>query len=112
MSFLALLPAILSFLLLGAHFLRAGNLLLVGVSLAMIPLLLVPRRWAAITAQTVLVLGCIEWLLTMNAVVSIRVETGQPWQRPMAILLAVAVVTMLSAILFRSTPLRRRYQRA
>ena len=98
---MCLIPAILSFLLLAAHFLRSGNLLLVALSLAMIPLLLVRRRWATIAAQTVLLLGAIEWLFAMNTLVYDRVADHEPWLRGMIILLSVAAFTMLAAVLLR-----------
>jgi hypothetical protein len=105
---MCLIPAILSFLLLAAHFLRSGNLPFVALSLSMIPLLLVPRRWARITAQTVLVLGAIEWLFTMNELVSTRVAEHEPWLRGMIILLSVAAFTMLAAVLLRWRATSRR----
>jgi hypothetical protein len=42
-----LLPAALAFLVLGAHFLRAGHLALVVVALAVVALFFVRRPWAA-----------------------------------------------------------------
>ena len=64
MSVLLLLPAILSFLALAAHWLHAGNLLLAAASIAMCFLLLVPRRWVARLAQMVLILSDGVWALT------------------------------------------------
>ena len=46
-AFLLLLPAGLSALVLGAHFLRRGDLALVAVSLTLFGLLFVRRQWAA-----------------------------------------------------------------
>lgn len=110
MTFVQLLPAILSALLLGAHFLRAGQTAL-AVVLALSPLLLlVKREWVARATQLVLVLGAVEWLRTLAVFVGIRRELGEPWTRLAIILGGVALFTFGAAVLFSlSGRLRRRY---
>lgn len=110
MTFVRLLPVILSSLLLGAHFLRAG-LTILAVLIVLFPvLLLVKRAWVARLAQFVLVLGGIEWIRTLLVFVAARREMGQPWTRLAVILGTVALFTIGSGLLFSlSGALRKRY---
>jgi hypothetical protein len=107
---LQLLPVVLSLLVLAAHFLRAGHLILVVLCLALLGLLAVPRAWAARTVQVALLLGAIEWVWTLSRLASARAEAGEPALRMTLILGAVALLTGLSALLFRTARLRRRFR--
>jgi len=79
-SALLLFPVVLSLLVLGAHFLRSGNLLLLLVVVVLLGLLAVRRRWAARTVQVALVLGAAEWVRTMVVLAAFRVQVGQPFR--------------------------------
>ena len=59
-----------------------------------------------------LVLGALEWLWTAWWLVQQRLALGQPWLRLAFILGLVAVLTVASALVFRSAALRARYGRA
>lgn len=107
MTVLLLAPAALSLLVLGAHFLRAGQLPLVVAAVALVGLLFVRRRWAARTVQAALVLGALEWVRTTLALVGSRMSTGEPYLRMVVILGAVAAVCALSALVFLAPPVRR-----
>lgn len=109
MSALLLAPVVLSLLVLGAHFLRTGNLLLVLAVLALLGLLGVRRRWAARTVQVALLLGAAEWVRTLVVLNAVRVQAGLPARRMVIILGCVALVTAVSALVFRTARLRRRY---
>ena len=111
MSYLLMIPAALSALLLAAHFLRGGQLPLVAVSLLLIPFVVIPRRWAVRIVQTSLVLGSLAWLLTLVQLVQQRQEAGQPWLRLAIILGSVMLFTALSALLLEAPPIRRRCPR-
>ena len=106
---LLLLPAALSFVVLAAHFLRAGNWVLVTLVLAFLALLAVRRPWAARAVQIALLLGAAEWVRTTVRLVSLRSAAGQPVVRLVAILGGVTFVTAASALLFQSARLRRWY---
>jgi hypothetical protein len=108
-NLLRLLPVVLSFLLLGAHFYRSGLTLLTAACIAMPFLLLLPRPWVARLTQFVLVLGALEWLRALYYFAAMRSAFGEPWMRLAIILGAVALFTALSALVFRSSGLRRRY---
>lgn len=104
-----LAPVVLSLVMLGAHFLRARNEVLVVGMLALLGLLVVRRPWAARVVQAGLALGALEWLRTLVTLAAGRVDAGQPTLRMAAILAAVALLTGSSALVFRSTRLRRYY---
>lgn len=107
MAYLLLLLPALASVLLAAHFYRAGQWELAVFSLALIALAAVPRRWAARTVQIALVLGGLEWLRTLAALVAQRLALEQPYGRLAAILLAVAAFTAASALVWRHPRLRR-----
>jgi len=110
MTFVRLLPVILSSLLLGAHFFRAGLTFLAVLILLFPVLLLVKRAWVARLAQLVLALGGIEWIRTLLVFVAARREIDQPWTRLAVILGIVALFTTGSGLLFSlSGALRKRY---
>jgi hypothetical protein len=92
----------LSLLVLGAHFLRAGNLLLVLLVVAAAALPLVRQPWATRAVQVILVLGALEWLRTLALLVGERQLAGVPYTRLAIILGAVAGFTLLSAVLVRA----------
>ncbi|MBT4097148.1 MAG: hypothetical protein HOM68_02755 [Gemmatimonadetes bacterium] len=92
-----LIPTILSALLLGAHFLRDGQWILVVVWL-LLPLLLIPRRRALLRGlQGAFVLGALEWLRTLAMMVQVRWAFDEPWIRLVVILGAVATFTLATA---------------
>lgn len=104
-----ILPVLLSYVLLAAHFLRTGNLIMVAVSLGLPFLLFVPRAWSARLLQLGLVLGAAQWVWTLVTLAQARRLAGGPWIRMAVILGAVAAVTLLSALVFRAKALRDRY---
>jgi hypothetical protein len=110
MSFLRLFPAILSMIVLGAHFFRGGNLFVVAVVIAMLFLLLLKKPWVAWLFQLILVVGAAEWVRTLLEILHRRQAMGEPWKRMAIILGAVAVITAASALVFRMRALRERYQ--
>ena len=109
MNFVRLLPVILSILLLGAHFYRAGDNLYVIVLMVLLLLLVVKKSWVPWLLQVALVLGAVEWLRTLMFVAQMRIEFGMPWTRMAIIMGAVAMFTALSSLVFRGKALRKRY---
>jgi hypothetical protein len=107
---LQLVPVVLSLIVLGAHFLRAGSLILVAGVLCLLGLLGVRRPWAARTVQVALLLGALEWARTLVSLVGQRAQAGQPMTRLALILGGVALVTGLSALMFRAGRLRAWYE--
>jgi hypothetical protein len=109
MNFLKLLPVILSFLLLGAHFYRAGQLALVMVAILLMMLLAFRKTWLPRLIQLALLLGALEWLRTAYMFMQIRIHYDLPWVRMAIILGTVSLLTALSGLVFRSKSLRKRY---
>jgi hypothetical protein len=109
MTFLLLLPVILSFLVLAAHFMYAGNLALVVVSLAIPFLLLIRRRWIIWAIQILLLLAAFEWLMTMIRLIGQYQQEGRPWTRMVIILGAVMIFTAASGTVFAIPRLQKRY---
>lgn len=101
MRFLRSLPAILSFLVLGAHLLRSGLVLLVPLPLLFIFLLIPKAPWAVRSCQALLGLGALEWLRTLAMRVIERNGAGEPYLRLVLILGFVAAFTAGSALLLR-----------
>lgn len=110
MTLIHLLPAVLSLLVLGAHFMRSGNIIMVALVLPVMALLGVRRPWAGRTAQTALLLGALEWVRTSVFLVAARTQAGQPFIRMILILGSVALLTGLSVLPFRGTRLRSWYE--
>ncbi len=95
------LPAVLAFLLLAAHFFRAGWPAMTVVALGAPVLLFLRRRWAVTAAAVLLGLGALEWVRTLAAIAIGRQAAGQPWLRMALILGAVALFTAVAALLLR-----------
>ncbi len=109
MNILKLLPVILSLLLIGAHFFRSGNIIIVLFAVITMLLLLIRKPWVVRLCQIILVTGGIEWIRTMVVFVKMRQSVGAPWERLALILGGVAVFTICSAFVFRFRSLRERY---
>lgn len=99
MNFLIALPAVLSLLVLGAHFLRSGWPALTIACVAIPVLLVVRRPWAVKVVQAVLVLGALLWVRTVIVLIDERQAAGRAWLRMAIILGGVALFTFLSAVL-------------
>ena len=98
---LQLLPVVLSLIVLGAHFLRSGSVVMVAIVLVVLGLLFVRRLWAARTVQAALLLGAVEWVRTLARLAVWRAQEGQPALRLVLILGSVALLTGLSALVSR-----------
>lgn len=110
MNFIRLLPVILSILLLGAHFFRAGNIAFVLCTVVTLLILVIRKPWVVRLVQIVLVIGGIEWIRTAVILARMRQAAGAPWMRLVLILGAVAALTICSSLIFRYKSLRKRYR--
>lgn len=109
MNILRLLPVILSFLLLAAHFFRPGQTLAAGLCIAVPVLLFLRKSWVPRLFQVLLVLGALEWLHTLYSIASMRIALEETWIRLAVILGSVALFTALSGLVFRSRALKSWY---
>ena len=110
MNAIRLIPVILSFLLLGAHFYRSGQVVLSGFCIAVLFLLFLRKSWVPRMFQLLLILGSLEWLRTLYIFAAMRIAWDQPWTRLAIILGAVALFTALSGLVFRNKKLWCLYQ--
>jgi hypothetical protein len=103
-------PVVVALAVLAAHFWRGDERALAVAALASLALLAIRRRWAARAMQAILVLGAIEWLRTLAALVAMRQSMGLPYARLAAILGAVALATALCALVFERPAMRARFR--
>jgi len=109
MNVLRLIPVILSFVLLAAHFYRSGLVVPAAICVALLLLLIFRKPWVPKLFQLLLVLGALEWLRSLYYFAAMRIAWDQPWTRLAIILVAVALFTALSGFVFKSNALRARY---
>jgi hypothetical protein len=112
MNIFRLIPVLFSFLLLAAHFYRAGIPFLSGLCVGILFLLFFRKSWVPRLFQALLILGAFEWLRTLYIFATMRIAWEQPWTRLAVILGAVALFTALSGLVFKSTSLRTFYGRS
>lgn len=110
MNLVRLLPVLLSFGLLAAHFSRANMFPLVILSLLIPFLLLIRKAWVARSIQVLLLLGAAEWIRAMLEYIEIRKSVGDDWTRLAIILVTVAVLTACAGLVFRGKSLKLRYK--
>ena len=97
MSALRRLPALLALLMLGAHFLRFGQIALMVLCFGLLVPLFLLRPWAQVVVRGALALGTLVWLWTLAQDARERLAYGEPWLRPVIILGGVAAFTAWSA---------------
>lgn len=107
-----LIPACLASLILGAHFLRQGGLMMAGICLALPLLALFVRRlWALRPLQGLLWFGVFIWTAAALELGQERMAAGRPFMRMACILGGVAVFTAVAAWLLGRPALLERYGR-
>ena len=109
MTFLLLLPAILSFWLLGVHYFRGGHYLLVVMCLIMPGLLLLRHRFVLRALQALLVLAFAEWVCTAFDLIQERMARHEPFLRLALIIGGVGAFCLLAALLFQARRIKARY---
>ncbi len=107
---LGILPIVISFALLAAHFLRASQFALVALCVFFPALLAIPKRWAARSVQLALIAAAIEWSLTLVLIAQQRIASGLPYTRTVLILAGVVAFTLASACAFLLPAMRKRYR--
>jgi hypothetical protein len=100
---------VLAALLLGAHFLRAGNLALVALCAAAPMLFFLRKRASVIALQTLAYFGVGTWLWTAIRLVEFRQQMGERWTAAAVILGSVALLTLVAGALLNSRTVRQRY---
>jgi hypothetical protein len=101
------IPAALSCLVLGAHFLRAGTLVAAAVCVIAAALAFSRDRRIVVALRIGLAAGSALWILTAWRIARLRIGEGAPYVRMLVILGVVAVFTALSAWWLPAAPPRR-----
>ena len=109
MNFVRLLPVIFSALIMSAHLSRAYQTELAIVCLILPFLLFIRKQWVARVFQVLLVIGGLVWIKTAWILAQIRQVHGESWTRLVVILGVVALFTGLSALVFQTKDLKKRY---
>ena len=107
--FAQLFPVGLSILVLGAHFVRSGPLLLTVFCIFLIAGLFYRKPVTARLVQLALFLGPIEWILTASSLAAYRSTAGEPSTRMVIILGSVAAFTFLCIFVFNTKTMKERY---
>ena len=102
---------VIAALLLGAHFLREGNVVAVAFCAAAPLLFLLRRFWTLIVLQVMAYSAAGIWLLTALHLIDQRQLEGRPWTTAALILGAVALLSVLAGLLLNSKAIRERYSR-
>ncbi len=95
--------------LVGAHFFRSGNYLLVLLCLAAPLLFFYKNGWSLVLLQLAAYWASAIWLSAALELVQFRQQTGRPWTAAAVILGTVALLTLLAGLLLNSRCLRERY---
>lgn len=98
-------------LLIGAHFLRAGNMVLVGLCVAAPLLFFWRHRASLIVLQLFAYLAAWRWIDTALRLVEVREQMGKPWTVAVLILGGVALFTVTTGLLLNARSMRERYSR-
>ncbi|MFY9894065.1 MAG: hypothetical protein WAK63_08010 [Xanthobacteraceae bacterium] len=96
--------------LIAAHFLRVGDLVVVALCLATPLLFLLRRRWSLLVLQWLAYVAAAIWLAAAWQIVEMRMAFGEPWLRAALILIAVAGFSMLAGLLLHNNVMQVRYR--
>ena len=96
-------------LLLGAHFLRSGEIAVAALCLAAPLLFLWKNRWSLMLLQFLAYAAAGTWIAVAIQLMQLRQQSGQPWTAAVIILGSVALFTLLAGLLLNSRAIRQRY---
>ncbi len=96
-------------LLLGAHYLRELNFVLVALCLCAPLLFLYRNRWSLILLQLLSYGAAVVWLDVALRLVHARQQAGRAWLLAALILGSVALLTALAGVLLNSPVITKRY---
>jgi hypothetical protein len=100
---------VIAALLLGSHFLRWGNFVMVALCLAAPLLFLWRSRWSLMLLQFFAYCAAGTWIGVAIQLARVRHQWGQPWTATAIILGAVTLFTMLAGLLLNSRAIKERY---
>jgi hypothetical protein len=106
---LRLIPFVIASFLLGAHFLRDGNIGLVFLSILVPLYLLIRKRWILIALQLWSYAAAAVWVNTIIEVVQQRLIAGRSWGTAVIILGSVAIFTAFAGGLLNSRVVKEKF---
>ena len=109
MIFLRLIPVILSFLILGAHFSRLSLNSLMLLSILFPFLLFIKKAWIPKLFQLTLILAALEWLRSLYIYIQAYEDAGKSWTIVLLIMGGIALFTALSGLIFKNKSVRNKY---
>jgi hypothetical protein len=102
---------IVAALLIAAHFLRQGSMVLTVLCLLVPLLFFLRRQWSLIVLQAAAYLSAGKWLVTAALIVQQRVAEGRSWTAAAVILGVVAALTIAAGALLNSGAITEKYPR-
>ena len=103
-------PVVLAIVILGAHFMRYGNMPGMIGAIVLLAMLFIRQPWSARVVQAVLVVGALEWVRTIIELAQMRMAMGEPYLRMAVILGVVVLVTLGAALVFQAKTLKSIYR--
>lgn len=100
---------VLASLLLGAHFLREGRLLMVLLCIAAPFLLMHKKRWVLAALQVFAYAAAAVWIYTAIDLVNKRILAGEPFRGVIIILGSVTLFTIVAGLLLNLRGIRDRF---
>ncbi len=108
-TFLTLLPVVLAITVLAAHFSRHNISSLTFFTLFFPFILFIKKEWVKKVTVFLLLIGFFEWIRTTYVLTNIRIQLHLPFLRMIFILVAVALLTIMSGLVFKTKRLKSRY---
>jgi len=104
-----IIPYVIMTLLLAAHFSRAGNSILMVISLLLPFLFFVKQKWVLPTLEIAAYLAAAAWLWSAYQYIQVRIATGDDWMRLLIIMGSVALFTAWTGFFLRSEKMKAAY---
>ncbi|MCB0283151.1 MAG: hypothetical protein H6627_04650 [Calditrichae bacterium] len=106
-----LIPAIISYLIVAAHFFRNGQWVLTILFFIAPFFLIIKKDWILKSIQWLLYAAALNWVFVTYGFVYHRVVSGDPWQRLILIMLGVLAFMIFSAVLLNSKKVKISYKK-
>jgi hypothetical protein len=107
--FILIIPVIISFLLLAAHFYRRGNLIFTIIAICIPFLLFLKNKYSIYIVQIFLFAGIIVWINTYVFLKNIYDKYNVSFSKAGLILSCVILLTALSILILNFKPLKNIY---
>lgn len=107
--FLTILAIGFTYLLLAAHFLRMGHLILTLLCIILPFLLIIKKRLSLIVLEIFAYIGTGIWVHTIILLIKKRLKMGTSWRNAVIILGIVALFTFLSGLMLNLKKISEKY---